>query len=72
MPARGVIDFLDVGPSELSCCLHIGYKDRPYAKRYIHHHLVGVVGRATFRETPGKLGMDTFPDTRGVSREVAR
>ncbi len=28
----------------------------------IQHHLVGVVGRATSRETPGEVDMETFPD----------
>ena len=38
-----------------------GYTQR----KYIHHHLVGVVGRPTARETPGEVDMDTFPAPRG-------
>jgi len=48
----------------------------------IQHHLVGVVGRATSRETPGEVDMETCPapgsrnrilsTSPGVSREVAR
>ena len=37
--------------------LHVGLQAarlRPQRK-YIHHHLVGVVGRAASRETPGEL-----------------
>ncbi len=52
-------------------------------RKFIHHHLVGVVGRATSREIPGGVDMDTFPasggagnvsisTSSGVSREVAR
>ena len=52
--------------------------------KYIHHHFVGMVGRATFRENPGEVDMDTVPapgrgagtesisTSPGVSREVVR
>ena len=45
-------------------------------QKYIHHHLVGVFGQTTSRETPGEVNMDTvpaYPPPRGSpGREAGR